>query len=329
MKCATHETIGLPLREQVHHWQHVTDHYFGPLDAQSYCDGPFDARLQACEAGALRLVTIDAPAHRVMRDRATSDPRHDQFKLLLQLEGASEIRQRDTSFNLQPGDWSLYDPRVPYAITSRTAIRQLAVQIPREKLGHLPLGSLHTCEAHTPELAALHQVLSSFLGALAAQLRTLPDAAGAALSETTLGLLAQAIQAQRGDAAERMPLPEILRARVRQYIHSHLADTDLTVQRIAQDMRCSKRYLHVLFKSEAHTLDRQIWVLRLERCKQALEDAEGSTVSISALAYRWGFSSNAHFCRLFKREFGYTPGEFLRRETPRRTSQIGADQVAR
>jgi hypothetical protein len=51
------------------------------------------------------------------------------------------------------------------------------------KLGHLPVGSLHTCEAHTPELVALHQVLSSFLGALAAQLRTLPDAVGAPLSE--------------------------------------------------------------------------------------------------------------------------------------------------
>jgi AraC-like DNA-binding protein len=110
-----------------------------------------------------------------------------------------------------------------------------------------------------------------------------------------------------------MPLPEVLRVRVRQYIHSHLADADLTVERIAQDMRCSKRYLHVLFQGEAHTLDRQIWLSRLERCKQALADADASAVSISALAYRWGFSSNAHFCRLFKREFGATPSEFLRR----------------
>jgi AraC-like DNA-binding protein len=231
---------------------------------------------------------------------------------LLQLKGVSEIRQRDASFSLQPGDWSLYDPRVPYAITSNEAIRQLAVQIPREKLGHLPVGSLHTCAAHTPELVALHQVLSSFLGALAAQLHTLPDAVGAPLSETTLGLLAQALLAQRGEAPERMPLPEVLRVRVRQYIHSHLADADLTVERIARDMRCSKRYLHVLFKSEAHTLDRQIWLSRLERCRQALATADASAVSISALAYRWGFSSSAHFCRLFKREFGVTPSDFLR-----------------
>lgn len=313
MKCATHDTLGLPLRQQVRHWQDATEHYFGPLQAQAFCDGPFDARLTACEAGSLRLLTIDAPAHRVLRDHTANDLRHDSFKLLLQLQGTSRISQRDASFSLQPGDWSLYDPCVPYAITSPESIRQLVVQIPREKLGHLPLGSLHTCEAEAPELQALYHVLSSFLGALAAQLRTLPDAVGAPLAETTLGLLAQALQAQRGEAPERLPLPEVMRARVRQYIHSHLADADLTVERIARDMRCSKRYLHVLFQHEAHTLDRQIWLLRLERCRQALACADVSATSISALAYRWGFNSNAHFCRLFKREFGTTPSELLKR----------------
>ncbi|MBT9510965.1 MAG: helix-turn-helix domain-containing protein [Acidovorax sp.] len=313
MKCATHETHGLPLRQQLQQWQSASDHYFGPLQAQAMGDEPFDARMKAWDAGALRMLTIDAPAHRILRDRAASDPRHDSFKLLLQLKGVSEIRQRDANFSLQPGDWSLYDPRVPYTITSQESIRQLVVQIPRGKLGHLPLGSLHTCEADAPELRALHQVLSSFLGALAAQLSTLPDTVGEPLSETTLGLLAQALQAQRGDAPERMPLPEAMRARVRQYIQTHLDDADLTVERIAQEMRCSKRYLHTLFQGEAHTLDRQIWLSRLERCKQALVGANTSKVSISALAYRWGFNSNAHFCRLFKQEFGCTPSEFLKR----------------
>lgn len=149
MKCVTHNTLGLPLRQQIRHWQDTTDHYFGPLQAQALCEAPFDARLTACNAGSLRLVTIEAPAHRVMRDHAVDDPRHDSFKLLLQLRGVSEIRQRDARFTLRPGDWSLYDPRVPYDITSHESIQQFAVQIPRERLGHLPLGSLHTCEAHT------------------------------------------------------------------------------------------------------------------------------------------------------------------------------------
>ncbi|WP_158290133.1 helix-turn-helix domain-containing protein [Ramlibacter sp. WS9] len=40
---------------------------------------------------------------------------------------------------------------------------------------------------------------------------------------------------------------------------------------------------------------------------------KGTTISISALAYRWGFNSNAHFSRIFKREFDTTPSEFLKR----------------
>lgn len=313
MKCSSHDTRGLPPRQQLRTWEQVSNHYFGPLDAQMLDDGPFDAQLLAYDAGPLRLVTIHAPAHRVQRDHAPRQLAHDAFKLVLQVQGSSEIRQRDASFTLQPGDWSLYDPRVPYAISSHQATRLLAVMIPRDKLGHLPLGALHTCEAHIPELAALHRVLGSFLASLSMQLQTLPDAVGTPLSETTLGLLTQAIQAQRGDAAERSPLPEVLRARVRQYIQNHLADAELTVERIAQDMRCSKRYLHRLFEQEAHTLERHIWLARLERCKQALASADAASVSISAVAYRWGFSSNAHFCRLFKREFGQTPSEFIRR----------------
>lgn len=313
MKCSSHDTRGLPLRQQLRTWEQVSNHYFGPLDAQMLDDGPFDAQLQAYDAGPLRLVTIHAPPHRVQRDHPPQHLAHDTFKLVLQVQGVSEIRQRDASFNLQPGDWSLYDPRVPYAISSHQATRLLAVMIPREKLGHLPLGALHTCEAHTPELAALHRVLGSFLASLSMQLQTLPDAVGAPLSETALGLLTQAIQAQRGDGADRSPLPEVLRARVRQYIQSHLADAELTVERIAHDMRCSKRYLHRLFEQESHTLERHIWLARLERCKQALASADAAAVSISAVAYRWGFSSNAHFCRLFKREFGQTPSEFIKR----------------
>lgn len=314
MKCATHETHGLPLRQQLQQWQSASNHYFGPLQAQAMGEGPFDACMKAWEAGALRMLTIDAPAHRILRDQAASDPRHDSFKLLLQLKGVSEIHQRDANFSLQPGDWSLYDPRVPYTLTSQESVRQLVVQIPRGKLGHLPLGSLHTCEAVTPELRALYQVLSSFLGALGAQLGTLPNSVGGPLAETTLGLLAQALQAQRDGAPERMPLPEAMRARVRQYIHSHLDDSELSVERIAHEMRCSKRYLHALFQHEDHTLDRHIWLSRLERCKQALAGADASSVSISALAYRWGFNSNAHFCRMFKREFGTTPSAFLKRD---------------
>ena len=313
MRCATHETCGLPLRQQVLRWQEATDHYFGPLEAHAFCDGPFDARLTACNVGSLRLLTIEAPAHRVERHRPSGDPRHDSLKLLLQVRGASEIRQRDASIHLRPGDWSLYDPQIPYAITSNQAIRQLAVQIPREKLGHLLPGCLRASEADPTEVAALRQLLSSFLSALAVQLPALPEAVGAPLSETTLALLSQALLAQRGESPERAQLHQVVRMRVRQFIHDHLADADLTVERIAREMRCSKRYLHAVFHGEPHTLDRQIWRSRLERCRQALESADASTVSISSLAYRWGFNSNSHFCRLFKREFNATPSEFLNR----------------
>ncbi len=312
MRHEAFDTRSQPADARVAYWQQSTQRFFGPLGATNLAPHAFDARMLVYHAGPLRLYTIGASAHQVVRDHRDLGDAGASYKLLLQLRGHSEIEQRDASVTVGPGDWSLYDPRVPYAITSRESLEHMVVHIPRDRLQALAVPPLHTCEPDEPELRGLYAVLSSFLASLAAQLDSLPDACGTTISEAAIALLASTLQARRGTAPEPTPLPEVLRLRVRQYIDRHLADADLSIERIARELRCSKRYLHRVFEREDATVERYIWRARLQRCRQALEQRDGDDASISGTAYRWGFNSVAHFSRLFKAEFGLSPSAFVR-----------------
>lgn len=294
-------------------WGRINQNYFGALDVACLHDEPLDAALDAYRLGPLNLFVIAAPAHRVSRSSTRTDiPLDGVFKLVLQLEGEAHIRQRDRVFHLRRGDWSLYDPQVPYSITNHTRSRLLAITIPRQQFKGIKMPELHTCEAQTPGMRGLYAVLGSFLGSLSEQLPSLPNGVGPAISDTVLGLLASTLANHKDEVLATAQVPSVFKARVKQYVHTHLADPDLSLDRIAQDLRCSKRYLHRVFEDEAQTLDRFIWTSRLDRCQEALRASAGRPISVAEIAFAWGFNSSAHFCRVFKMHVGVSPREFQR-----------------
>jgi AraC-like DNA-binding protein len=305
--------------QRVESWSLLNQQYFGKLRVSCLDDGPLDAALDAYELGPLRLIRIQAPAHRVERDARCGELPTDEFyKLVLQLRGRAEICQDERRFVLQPGDWSLYDPRVPYAITNLERCSMLVTQVPRSRLRDFKVPNLHTSEAHSSNRAGLHAVFGSFMRSLAEQLPELPDGVGAAVSESIFGLLGSTLAAhQVRDGEAHATSAAVLKLRVKQYVHTHLADGELSIQRIADALRCSKRYLHRVFEDEDQTLDRFIWQMRLERCSEALRNAAGRRISVSEIAFAWGFNSSAHFCRAFKAQYEMSPREFQRREAER------------
>jgi AraC-like DNA-binding protein len=158
-------------------------------------------------------------------------------------------------------------------------------------------------------------VFASFLHSLSEQLPALPDASGLALSDSILGLLASTLAEYQESQNGQMALPAVLKQRVMQYVQTHLAEADLTIERIARDMNCSKRYLHLVFEDEECSLERRIWATRLERSEKALRVATDQQRSISEIAFSCGFASSAHFCRMFKAQFGLPPSEYRKHST--------------
>lgn len=97
-----------------------------------------------------------------------------------------------------------------------------------------------------------------------------------------------------------------MRERVARYIHQRLESSDLCPESIFRDVGISRSRLYRLFE-ETGGVANYIKLSRLWKARAALLSA--SRPRISSIAYQFGFISHAHFSRVFKRHFGYTPWE--------------------
>ena len=302
-------TNRVPACDRAEAWSHINTRYFGRLRVSSLHDGPLDASLDVFDVGALRMYRIDAPAHHIARDSACGELPTDEFyKLVLQVSGRGIVEQQQRRVVLQPGHWILYDPRAPYSITNHERCTLLVTQVPRALLAGLRLPGPHAGEMGSDNVAGLHSVFGSYLRALSDQLPGLPDGVGQAISESVMGLLGSTLAETLRRVGEPVPLPSMLKLRVNQYVQAHLSDPELSIQRIADALRCSKRYIHRVFEDDVLSLERLIWNQRLERCHAALTHEANAKRSAAEIGFAWGFRSSAHFNRLFKQHYGLTPG---------------------
>lgn len=99
------------------------------------------------------------------------------------------------------------------------------------------------------------------------------------------------------------------RRRVLELIDARL-DARLSVVALASEAGLSPSHFARAFKeSTGRSPHRYLLTQRLERGRRLLA-APG--ITISEVAARTGFADQAHFTRLFRREFGLTPGAYLR-----------------
>ena len=102
-----------------------------------------------------------------------------------------------------------------------------------------------------------------------------------------------------------------LYGRAMNFIKAHLGDSELTIERIAQEHNCSTRTVTRAFARHQKTPAAVIWQERLLASRDALE--RGQARSISQVALDFGFSDFSHFSHSFRKAFGVAPLELLRR----------------
>jgi len=128
---------------------------------------------------------------------------------------------------------------------------------------------------------------------------------------TALGL--QLVQ-QAGVAAPRPEqarggLAPGVRRRVLELMDAR-ADHNLSIDQLAQVAGLSPTHFARAFKQSVGRAPHQhLMSLRLERARRLLELPDAG---LSDVAQRVGFADQAHFTRFFKRQFGVTPGAFVR-----------------
>jgi AraC-like DNA-binding protein len=294
----------------------VARRLFGNISQRFVGEAAKRAALTSSGFGACRVSRIEASPHAVLGDHVCDrSHRVDAIKLLLQVAGTARFRQSDRlEALLSPGTWVIYDPTRPYFILNTTGIEQIILQLPRQLFPSQALALLARPHLFRSDAEGLPQIIAALARSSVKEAAALDAVARARVGETLAHLaisLVGASEAKGNGQVENASL-ELLCRRVKAHITAHCRDTSLTVDSIAALMGCSRRYIYRAFEADDTSPERFLWDTRLDRCRDRLATPENAHLSISEIAFTYGFNSSAHFSRAFKERFGRSPREFRR-----------------
>jgi AraC-like DNA-binding protein len=290
-------------KERISYWKELIWHLLGRLRSE----GDFRGRLVHCDVGDVRLCRLSASSHRVARtpDLIRQDDR-GFLKVVFQLEGSTWFEQGGRKTLLSPGEWSIYDTMKAYTVSNTSEIEQMVLLVPREKVLAAHLDPDQLLVRRYDARAGIGRLACDLLQKTFDEIERCSPESAEAIGEAVAQLLRQSLMECAGRPTPHS-LREALRDRIRTYIHHNLRDPDLSIDRIAAALRCSKRNLHKAFSNDGATLSDTIWRLRLERCRHDLRSPACAWKSITEIAFSWGFSSATHFSRAFKEAYGISP----------------------
>ncbi len=288
-------------------WREAVCETFVDLDPRlGEPDGqpPFSGEIMGGQIGDVRMCTVTASQHEVVRSPALIRRTGGDFLFVsLLLAGNIVCLQDGRAAELsRPGQLVLYDSAKPYRAVFRERSRQLVVRAPRELLVRR-LGRLeHAATVTVVGGDGVAALASGLLRSLAGRLHDVD----AHLTEPLLGNVFDVLSAAFARTAGPHAAGAAHLARARQAIRDHAGDPTLTPATLARRIGVSERYLYALFKAEGATPATAIMAERLGRARAALGQP-GFTGTIEGLALRLGFKNAAHFTRAFKARYGLPP----------------------
>jgi AraC family transcriptional activator of tynA and feaB len=261
--------------------------------------------------GQCRFTHLKADKHFASGGGAVSgDCNVDMVKVLAQLRGSAEIRQNERILTIDPDAVVIYDAGQPYEIANFSAVDVLILHIPRRLL----LGQLSRARRIELRTDGLQRILRTMMETTANEIGCLDPRAreslGQAFAELVKSICQQPTSDDRStDGADSL---NFLYMRAVDYIAANIGWTDLDVGGMARKMGCSARYVYRAFEAHGTTPTACIWSLRLQAAADALGQRTFRPGLITDIAYRYGFSSSAHFSRLFRERYDCSPSQWSR-----------------
>ncbi|MFI1562843.1 helix-turn-helix domain-containing protein [Streptomyces sp. NPDC020490] len=307
-----HSTDSLPVGRRRAYWREALSRTFGAVD-MTVPDEVYSGTIRTAPIGRLQAVTVDgADCLSALRTRRLVQQGGDDEYVVVKLleRGVARLEQDGREALLGPGDVFVYDMARPVLLNLPQSFRTKSLVLPRDVLGLSEADMARVTASPLGPDTPLGSLLSPFLAGLVDGAGTYPPRTSELMARNVVDLLGVLADEVLGRPDADTPGGNrALLLRIQEFIDRHLADPDLTPQAIARAHHISLRYLHKLFEGEDVTVGRWIQRRRLEECRRDLaRQAGGST--IAAVAHRWGFTSAAHFSRVFRAAYGMAPREW-------------------
>lgn len=264
-----------------------------------------DATLRKRDLGLFSACDIVANRHAVVRTpHSIHMDQRDAVFICLMHEGLGYTFQDVDCMQHAPGDIVLYDTSVPYGHGFPADMAMTVLDVPRDvfetHVGPWRYRGLVKLDRSDGMTAWAAQQMYALL---AQPQEPEPQTQHAA---KILELVQSMLHLNDAGASITKSTVHTLR-RAKAFIESHLADDDLDCHSVSRAINLSPRQLARVFEIEGTPITRFIFARRLERCRADLRDRSLKHLTVSEIAFRWGFNNSAHFSRSYRARFGETP----------------------
>lgn len=302
-------TRDVSARDQFAYWREAVCEAVLNVATENPADDDFSGDIACAGYGDLRFAAFTASPHQIVRRNShIARSNHEHYLISLQRSGTSRMQQCGRSCELQAGDIGIVDGSRPFSVTFPHAVDRIVAVIPS--------GLLHSRAPWLRERpiglmtrdAVLHGMLRSYIERLAG-----PDCTSPAEAELLAGNLCNlvALLTAQGSAEQKASREQISDLdRMFAFLRRHLSDPELSPQSLANHMRLSVRTIHKRFEAADITFRQWLMEQRLDACRRAFIDPRCSAMTVSQIAYGFGFNDLSHFTKAFRARFGMPPGMY-------------------
>jgi AraC-like DNA-binding protein len=308
----TFDTRFVPFHERINYWEGSTAEKVVGLDVSSMHHDGLVARCSHFDLGCINIIDITGEEHLVQRTPNLLRRREkDSVFLTSLLEGSAFVNRANRCTMLEPGDVVIYDTNHPYMHGFPGRMRHVIFEIPGDEFrARFSNWDLFEALRFDANINPSRAVATSLRDVLKSGMANGWNAGSTQRSfeDQIWDVLEIAHDLTHGDGLSGYHI--LLRKRVMAHIEANLRDPDLTPARIARDLGLNIRQINRLFEKAHLPLMAQIQSLRLEKSAEDLCRSSGTMVSVSDIAYKWGFKSLSHFSRRFQTHYGCSPSRY-------------------
>lgn len=284
----------------------ITNTYF-PLTLK-YADdaGGFRGALKVWKADDGSFSLSRLISDRLEYSRAESQIASDReasFLVTIPQRTSVFFEQHGRQLSCRPGHFIVEQGDAPYRFGYEDRNAMWVFKVPGDAMKNRVRGPERYCQHCFGAERGIGRAFVEFLMVCAERYGECTPSDQKRLFEQALGMLSLVLeQDERVLNSDQSHLKTAHLMRIERFIEGHLGYPDLGPAMIAAGCGISVRYLHKLFSETGHTVNEWVRNKRLEAARRDLCDS-ACGVTIGEIAYRWGFSDQAQFCRAFRRHF--------------------------
>lgn len=308
MSVARHTTDTLPTPLRAAHWHGVIAEAYFPLHLTFRDAARFQGSLEMRDVGDIglsRLRTEPVQYERLKRHIAATT--EEQYLITIPLQAPVEFYQLGREVRCDPGGFLLERGDEPYRFSYGAANDLCVLKVAKSLLGERLRDPDRFCALVFDGRDGLGGLFTTMVQQVE---RVGTDPAGPVLGRQLIELLALSLD-RNTDAGAGSAVRAAHLRRAQAFVRRNLSQPDLSPGMVAEACGISKRYLHEVFADMNATVAQYIREQRLMAARDLLQMPDPGPMS--DIAYRFGFSDQAQFSRLFKAMFGQTPSGFRAR----------------